>query len=416
MDELLAHIIGSKPDSKLIQTLKSSSCLSSMTSNGLDPLDLISPKEHSLGYFFILINRFNHTNTINSMLCEKLLEFSTVFHKPSLSPIADIAFQFFSSLKLDLKLSTLIQTNFCLRWCQDGKKVYLTPLHPIILKRCLSLRSYRFALRLLKLNITDFRPDQPDGGDVKDYLLYNYYGGLIYIGLKMFDQAIISFNHCIYTPGQVTSAIQIEAAKKLILVTLINSGKAYNLPRQLPSSVQRAINQSLQPYQQFADAFDSFNFNKINKLFVTSEPTFVADDNLGLVKQCLEALVGKRIQQLTKTYLTLSIGDIEKIIGTIGISYLQPFTVETKICKMIEQGQIHASISHRDNGMISFKDDAGCFEGIDTADILDGEIDQLKVISAGVTSLDSKLGLSKAFLNATKTEFNNIGTDSIMMM
>ena len=43
-----------------------------------------------------------------------------------------------------------------------------------------------------------------------------------------------------------------------------------------------------------------------------NKEVFIQDDNLGLVKQCVESLKRRKIQLLTNTYITMSIDDIKR--------------------------------------------------------------------------------------------------------
>ena len=61
--------------------------------------------------------------------------------------------------------------------------------------------------------------------DTKYFLLYYYYGGMIYAALKNYDRALYFFEVAITTPALAVSHIMLEAYKKYILVSLILHGK-----------------------------------------------------------------------------------------------------------------------------------------------------------------------------------------------
>ena len=44
---------------------------------------------------------------------------------------------------------------------------------------------------------------------------------------------------------------------------------------------------------------------------------YAMDDNIGLIKQCKEEIGKRRIQQLTKTYITMSMKDIADHAGIL---------------------------------------------------------------------------------------------------
>ena len=61
--------------------------------------------------------------------------------------------------------------------------------------------------------------------DAKHFLLYYYYGGMIYAALKNYDRALYFFEVAITTPAMAVSHIMLEAYKKYILISLILHGK-----------------------------------------------------------------------------------------------------------------------------------------------------------------------------------------------
>lgn len=59
----------------------------------------------------------------------------------------------------------------------------------------------------------------------KHFLLYYYYGGMIYTALKRYEQALYCLEVVITTPAYAVSHVMLEAYKKYILVSLILYGK-----------------------------------------------------------------------------------------------------------------------------------------------------------------------------------------------
>lgn len=72
----------------------------------------------------------------------------------------------------------------------------------------------------------------PNGAqfDAKYFLLYYYYGGMIYLAVRNLDRALYFFEVAITTPAHAVSHIMLEAYKKYILVSLLLHGKvSYNV-------------------------------------------------------------------------------------------------------------------------------------------------------------------------------------------
>ena len=107
----------------------------------------------------------------------------------------------------------------------------------------------------------------------------------------------------------------VEAYKKYILVGLILTGKTPPMPKYASTPVQRQIRLYASEYIDFATAFSNKANDKVLQLANQSSDLFQRERNLGLVKQCLDALKRINIQRLTQTYLTLSLQDIATSAG-----------------------------------------------------------------------------------------------------
>jgi COP9 signalosome complex subunit 3 len=70
---------------------------------------------------------------------------------------------------------------------------------------------------------------------------------------------------------------------------------------------------------------------------------FQSDSNSGLVAQVLHSQVKTSVKRLTKTFVTLSLAELANRVGLD-----TPAEAEKLVVRMIEQGEIHASISQKD--------------------------------------------------------------------
>lgn len=61
--------------------------------------------------------------------------------------------------------------------------------------------------------------------DSKCFLLYYYYGGMIYTAMKNYERALYFYEVALTTPALTMSYIMLEAYKKFILVSLILNGR-----------------------------------------------------------------------------------------------------------------------------------------------------------------------------------------------
>jgi COP9 signalosome complex subunit 3 len=68
----------------------------------------------------------------------------------------------------------------------------LTPVHADYLQVCLVAKFYSAALPVLEEEIFDVNPEV-SSSTPKDLLLYSYYGGMVYTGLKEYKKALTYF-------------------------------------------------------------------------------------------------------------------------------------------------------------------------------------------------------------------------------
>jgi len=185
----------------------------------------------------------------------------------------------------------------------------------------------------------------------KDMLLYYYYGGMIYTGLKKYHKAFNFFRMVVSAPAVVLSSIMVEAYKKYILLSLIVYGKVVTLPKYTSSVVQRYHKTAFPQYSEFANAFSTHSTDDLHKCAEVHAEIFHKDKNFGLVKQCIQSLYSKNIQRHTQTYLTFSLQDM-----AVSTKLRSATEAEKHVLRMIEKGEIFATINQKD-GMISFQED-----------------------------------------------------------
>jgi len=119
-----------------------------------------------------------------------------------------------------------------------------------------------------------FSNEQNNHFDVKYFLLYYYYGGIIYATLKNYDRSLYFFQVALTTPSMAVSHIMLESYKKYVLVALILHGKVPPLPKYTSQVVNRFIKPLSQPYTDLSAAYASNNaeeltavINKYTELF-----------------------------------------------------------------------------------------------------------------------------------------------------
>ena len=217
-------------------------------------------------------------------------------------------------------------------------------IHADLYQLCLLCQWFEPALTYLETDIVDINRENAKF-DVKHLLLAYYYGGMIYACIKQFDRAANLFENVITVPATATSAIAIEAYKKYVLVKLI-SGSIPSNP--LPTYTSRNVQQTIATLcgAQYTELFNIFNTRTLAQFdeFVgRHRDQYARDRNLGLIKQTRNAFIYNSIQQLTKTFLTVSLKDLANRVQLQSTDEAEKYLLD-----MIENGQIFASINKKD--------------------------------------------------------------------
>lgn len=104
----------------------------------------------------------------------------------------------------------------------DGQ---LTAVHADLFQVSLSAKMFAPALRLLDQDVTSIACTDDIHADARYFLLYYYYGGMIYLAMKNPERALYCFEVAVATPAVAMSHIMLEAYKKYVLVSLLLHGK-----------------------------------------------------------------------------------------------------------------------------------------------------------------------------------------------
>lgn len=204
----------------------------------------------------------------------------------------------------------------------------LTPLHADLCQLCLCSKLFNPALCFLDVDTTTIASAEDNqDSTTKYFLLYYYYGGMIYTAVKNYDRALYYFEVAISTPAMVSffrpnksltdelfqamSHIMLESYKKYILVSLILRGKQITIPKYSSQVIGRFMKPLSQHYHELSNVYiHNGTPDAVRAVITKYHETFNRDNNLGLVKQVLATLYKKKIQRLTKTFLTLSLSDV----------------------------------------------------------------------------------------------------------
>lgn len=102
----------------------------------------------------------------------------------------------------------------------DLPSYQLTPLHACLTLMCVHSQCYFAAMPLVEETMLEMNPEV-HFVIVADILKYFYYGGMAFLGMKKYQQAVEFFKMAITLPAKQLSLIMVEAYKKYILVSAI---------------------------------------------------------------------------------------------------------------------------------------------------------------------------------------------------
>jgi COP9 signalosome complex subunit 3 len=380
-----------KDEKHQILLLQKHSRLLSSDYQGRNPLELLDPSKHTAVYLFILNARLYKDRGQISFA----MKFAKSFvYSPLLREEFAVLVHYLQDQNTSVSRSIMVELAK-----RASQSQHLTVVHVPAVLACLRAKRPLDALPIVDLDLQEF---DSKSIDAKQFLLFYYYGGMVYLACKKFNRGIEFLTMVLYAPTVFPSEIQLEAYKKLILASYIHRGKASGLPSHLQMAVSKTIQNQAEIYIQFVSQLEGFQVQRAQSSLLTHAEEYKKDGNFGLVKQCMEAMIRFRIQQLTKTYLTLSLTDMERLISPSGLAMTRFESFEQLIVDMIEQGAIHATISHKDDGMVYFKDDPRKYEQLTTSDEIQQQITKIQDLNQVITKTDRDIATSHAYLTQTR--------------
>lgn len=268
----------------------------------------------------------------------------------------------------------------------------LTSLHADLFQVCLLARNFQPALNFLDVDITDIATETTPF-DAKYFLLYYYYGGMIYAALKRFGRALNFFEIVLTTPAFVVSQIMVEAYKKYILICLLLKGRVQHLPKYTSPIVQRFVKPMCQPYTDLMSAYGTLTTEKFRKALLKHHDLLTRDQNYGLANQVLDSINKRNIQKLTNTFITLSLADVASRCNLSSSAHAEKYLVS-----MIEEKEIYATIDKRD-GMVYFHDNPEKFDSPDVLNTINEDLESSLKIYQDVEKLDIELYLVPQYVH-----------------
>ncbi|MBW0505834.1 hypothetical protein O181_045549 [Austropuccinia psidii MF-1] len=327
---------------------------------GHDVLDeLLQPELHPIPFFFILRSRLDlgkgkldfkkiiaHAEKFCASVNQNQLEIISPTISPSLTS--------FVSHLIDWA-SLADQLQACLVPIYNLIKTYaplhvITPLHPQLIKISLHCRSIEKAVEISNHDILDIDQEKCPI-KYQDHLIYHYLAGTVQALNKNYSRAIHLLTIAVSAPGPSISQFQIDAYKKLILISLLVDSTPPVLPRYTHSQFRPTFRNLVDcsPYCDFMNLYESVlagcdDYMNLQKSIEENLSNFQKDNNLGLIRLCMQSIPKKTILKLTAIYSSIPVGHIQ--------SLLKSSTLESTLellQSMIDKGELRAQIDPSTN-------------------------------------------------------------------
>lgn len=219
----------------------------------------------------------------------------------------------------------------------------LTMVHSDLLQLSLASKNLTPALELLSHEILDLNKPQSSSFDARYLLSFFYYAGCVHAAMKQFDQALFYFEQAVSVPATALSQIMIDSYKKLVIVSLLSKGCIVSLPKYSSRLVSSQIKPICKVYHDLAKSYVNYNQEEFNSICARYTELFVADKNMGLIRQLQLSLYKRNVQKLTKTFITLSLNDM-----ATKLKLESAREAEQLMLNMIKDGEIFACINQKD--------------------------------------------------------------------
>ncbi|CAM9126931.1 unnamed protein product [Sphacelaria rigidula] len=276
-----------------------------------------------------------------------------------------------------------------------GNTSTLTPVHPEFLQCCIMAKCYKQGARFMDDQSVFGVDPKATGLTPLHFLRHFYYGGIVYIGTKRWKDALDSFLMLVTAPASVLSSLVVEGYKKMILVSLIVSGRMPVLPKYSSNVVTRQLKSQASEYQLLGTRCQvspcSRSLGCCN--FVAHIRFRMQDGNVGLVKQVVEALTRRKIMQLTHTYITLSLKDIADKVGLE-----DPQGSEKYILQMVESGDIRAKVDSPAGTVHFQEEDMHVSSSATVASRLEADLQTTADLTERVRKLEARLMINAVFI------------------
>jgi len=371
-------------------------------------LQTLDPVQNTLGLAFLLAAQFNANAVANvratfAFVCHFLQVADELQAKKASLPLNAVC-KSFAQMAIELGQTAMLKSLLPLRSALEKLRENpetLTPVHADFIRVCLKAKVYDLAAGVLDQPIFDIsvsgsaNSGSPGALTPQSFLSYFYYGALVRIGTQEYLKAIQMLLVVLTCPASCLSAIQADAYKKYVLVSLKAHGDVKPLP-VYASHILQSYSKSSTYVQELAEAVKAADTVAAQRLLEEKRAQIEADSNVGLVKQVITSMQRHKVKLLTKTYLTLSLAEIAV---EVGMEATQTAEAERLVFDMICDDEIKASIDQI-SGNVAFEDEDS---DLDEAMMhkLQGKLAEILQLSQRIGAFEQEIVTSEAYVRKT---------------
>lgn len=294
-------------------------------------------------------------------------------------------------------------------WMQCDE-TQLTPLHSHLCLLALKTSDAEAAIDVLSCDINSIHPCLTDA---KQYLLFYYYGAILYGIRQDWERMHFYLEQVISIPAHYISQIIIDAYKKFLLVCLIR-GIEPNLPKYATNTraQQELFNPSrslqsqagertsgichIKKYMSFIKGCKS---GREEKEMLSLKPILQADRNWSLAKCAIQYMVERRITNLNSIFVTIPLKDVARRVGLSSEQEAESF-----LQTMISNDKLEATIErNEDSNLVIFRQDTQ-FDEVKMQQQLDMNKKLSEVLIAKIKSLDKDIQREPKYVKKTLSE------------
>nr|OQO31765.1 hypothetical protein B0A51_00667 [Rachicladosporium sp. CCFEE 5018] len=411
----------------------------SKAKDGKSPLDVLSPSSNSIPYIYCLLEATKSLGK-DKAKWDELLSKVTLFY----ATFDSIQMRYVGQAWVDLWkwtaecldhlgiIDVSVLSSAILRL--DPSAATFTSLHLRFVRLCLGNNTPSQALPILDREIYAFPhanaknvlaelPSEELGlsnayineksllsEKLRPDLVMEYYllGAQVYIGTRALSRARLFLELVILHPAQnhATSALQVEAFQKWLLIGLLTDGKPFPYPRTMDQSMIKALRSMSKAYEALTESFERRDSAKYYAEMDAGQQIWAENGNYRLVAEAGQTLMQYRVSDLQKTYAALPVSRVAYHLGMASEDTL------STLDNMIRTSSLDATLTPRTaaaEAVLRFNMKApGRSQGSVDVEIQTKRIEEL---IAAVRDADKRLELTKEHIDITKRN-KRTGTDA----